>query len=290
MIKRKINVKNLIIKFNNKHKNKYDYSLVEYKSTNEVINIICPTHGIFEKRPKNHLRGEGCKKCDKIDTNKFIKMSIEKHGDKYDYSLSNYTRSIDFVKIICPIHGVFLQSPQLHLRGNGCRNCGKKYTNKIFIEKANKIHNHIYDYSNIEYKNSKSKISIVCKKHGIFNQTASDHLSGHGCISCGSEISVSKLESKWLDFLNIGNQYRQHKISKYTVDGFDPTTNTIYEFNGDFWHGNPNKYNSNDLNPLTNTTFGRLYKNTINREKWFIKNGYNVISIWESDYKLKYNS
>lgn len=100
-----------------------------------------------------------------------------------------------------------------------------------------------------------------------------------------SEISVSKLEIKWLDSLNIKIENRQYKIGKYIVDGYDPLTNTIYEFNGDFWHSNPNTYNPNDINPLTNSTFDHLYKKTLNKEKSLIKKGFNIISIWESEYK-----
>jgi len=46
---------------------------------------------------------------------------------------------------------------------------------------------------------------------------------------------------------------------KFFVDGFDPKTNTCYEYNGYFWHGHPDYYNSNNVNPHTETTFGELY-------------------------------
>jgi hypothetical protein len=58
-----------------------------------------------------------------------------------------------------------------------------------------------------------------------------------------------------------------------------------FEFNGDFWHGNPNIYNPNNINPLTNSTFGYLYKKTLNKKKNLINKGYNIVSIWESEYK-----
>jgi G:T-mismatch repair DNA endonuclease (very short patch repair protein) len=73
-------------------------------------------------------------------------------------------------------------------------------------------------------------------------------------------------------------------VSKYIVDGYDPITNTIYEFNGDFWHGNPSKYKKFDINPISGKTFGELYKKTLEKEDNLKKLGYNVISIWESDY------
>jgi len=68
------------------------------------------------------------------------------------------------------------------------------------------------------------------------------------------------------------------------VDGYDPDTKTIYEFNGDFWHGNPDIFNSYDYNNVSKKQFGELYENTLKRERELIKKGYNVISIWENDF------
>jgi len=59
------------------------------------------------------------------------------------------------------------------------------YNNKKFIEKAILIHHDLYDYSLINYKSSTEKIKIVCKKHGIFEQSPVKHLIGHGCPICG---------------------------------------------------------------------------------------------------------
>ena len=83
---------------------KYDYSLVEYKNVNSLVKIICPIHGVFEKRPKAHLKGEGCKEC-KFGTESFIEKSKKIHLDKYDYTKVIYKSAVEFVKIICPIHG-----------------------------------------------------------------------------------------------------------------------------------------------------------------------------------------
>jgi hypothetical protein len=270
------------------HNNKYDYSMVDYSTTNNKVKIICPNHGIFEKSPKNHLNGQGCPLCKKITTDKFIKICENKHRHKYDYSLSKYSGSHSKVKIICKDHGIFEQSASQHMRGFGCLKCSidnRKLSTNEFIDISNKAHNNKYNYSLTEYTLSKSKVEIICPIHGKFLQFAADHMSGVGCKSCGSEISVSKLEIKWLDSLNIKSENRQYKISKYIVDGYDPLTNTIYEFNGDFWHGNPEIHNPNDINPLTNSTFGYLYQKTLSKEKSLLKRGYNVVSIWESEYK-----
>jgi very-short-patch-repair endonuclease len=69
--------------------------------------------------------GSGCFKCDNKNktTEEFIFGAKEIHGDRYDYSLTNYTRCKSKIKIICPIHGKFEQTPSDHLSGYGCKLC-----------------------------------------------------------------------------------------------------------------------------------------------------------------------
>lgn len=57
-------------------------------------------------------------------------------------------------------------------------------TTEEFIEQAKKIHGDKYDYSLVEYKNTDSKIKIICSKHGIFEQRPSSHLNGCNCSFC----------------------------------------------------------------------------------------------------------
>jgi hypothetical protein len=107
-----------------KHGNKYDYSLVNYINNRTKVRIICPLHGEFEQNPYDHSTGIGCLKCSgkfKFTNEIFIKKSIEKHGNKYDYSLVEYINSVKKVKILCPIHGEFNQSPNCHMGGKGCK-------------------------------------------------------------------------------------------------------------------------------------------------------------------------
>lgn len=69
-------------------------------------------------------------------------------------------------------------------------------------------------------------------------------------------------------------------------DVYDPITNTIYEFSGDFWHGNLSKFKTTDTNMLSKKTFGELNRLTIEREQMIIDAGFNVVSTWESDWKM----
>ena len=61
-----------------------------------------------------------------------------------------------------------------------------------FIKKAKEIHGEKYDYSNVDYKNAKTKVSINCPKHGLFPQTPSSHLNGNGCKFCAIEDNSKK--------------------------------------------------------------------------------------------------
>ena len=147
---------------------------------------------------------------------------------------------------------------------------------------SKETHGNKYDYSLSNYNGSRRKIKIICDKGHIFEQIADNHMSGANCPKCSN--CISKKEVKWLDSLNIKEENRQYKIGRYIVDGFDFTTNTVYEFNGDYWHGNPAIYNLEDVNKTSKKTFGELYQYTLDKENKLKDLGYNVISIWESDF------
>lgn len=120
------------------------------------------------------------------------------------------------------------------------------------IERFKTTHNDKYDYSLVNYENVRTKVDIICKKHGVFSQLPLHHIKGQGCKKCV--------------------QY----------------SNTIYEFYGDYWHGNPNIYNPKHINRNNKKSFGILYSETIYRENTLKSMGYNVISIWENDFIKKY--
>ena len=182
------------------HGDKYDYSLVNYKNNSTLVDIVCKKHGIFTQIPKNHLRSKGCKQCgydvrkEKFSFTKdeFIEKAKIVHGDKYDYSLVNYTNAKTKIEIICKEHGIFSQIPYNHLSGKGCKICGHLagkesflLTKDEFIKKANEVHKNLYNYSKVKYLNYKTKVEIICTEHGSFFQTPNNHLSGKGCKECG---------------------------------------------------------------------------------------------------------
>ena len=183
------------------HGNKFDYSLVELKSYSvDKITIICKDHGPFLQLPRNHINQKhGCPVCGghrNITTDIFVSEATTLHNGKYDYSSCTYTGMHGYVIIKCPNHGNFKQKALSHMQGQGCKKCHQvTIDTSNFIVQASKIHNNIYNYDNVEYKNSKTKVNIICELHGVFHISAYRHLQGDGCQQC-SILKRAKNASK----------------------------------------------------------------------------------------------
>jgi hypothetical protein len=291
---RRLTTEEFISKAKLLHGEKYDYIDVKYTGSFDKVTIICSKHGLFLQNPSKHLLGSGCYECgfDKIaranskySTLDFIEMAVLLHKKKYNYSNTIYKSYDSNVLISCPIHGDFLQRASHHLNGRGCPKCAgfHKTTSDIIFQLEN-LNGSKYDYSNVIYKNNKTKIEIICKMHGEFWQKPSDHLNGQQCPRCIGYISKKEIE--FLQYLNIPDkkENRQLYICGHKTDGFK--NNMIFEFFGDYWHGNPTKFNSNDINVRCNQTYGTLYNKTMHKLKIFKSNGYKVYYMWENDWNL----
>lgn len=227
----------------------------------------------------------------------FFERAKDQHGDLYDYTKVQFVTSKQKVEIVCSKHGSFWQLAEAHWSGSGCVKCSYEYRKNLprknnlssFLEKARKIHGDKYDYSLSVYEGVRSYLKIECPKHGEFRQMASNHLAGHGCRKCIKNKSISKAETAWLDYLGIEEAYRQYPVSvdlrTLHVDGFCPISKTVFEFYGDFWHGNPYTQSLSSINPLTKTSFGDLLNATLRREQTLLNLGYTVCYIWEEDFK-----
>ena len=124
----------------------------------------------------------------KVTTEDIIRRCKEKHGDTYDYSKVIYKGYSEKIEIICKKHGSFWQDARNHYKlGAGCPICANniKMDKFVFAEKAKKVHGSVYDYSHVDYVNNKTKVEIICPKHGAFYQSPDKHLGGCGCPKCG---------------------------------------------------------------------------------------------------------
>ena len=182
------------------HGNRYDYSKAIYRSINKPVCVICTKHGEFWPTPHNHINLRcRCFKCAKKEIanelilrfgNKFKQRAREVHGKRYNYKQADYKGATTPIKIKCNKHGFFKQTPQVHLVGGGCQECGTDrlrevfaLTHEEFLRRARKLHANKYEYLE-RYKNSVSPIKIRCAKHGVFKQAPISHLKATGCPAC----------------------------------------------------------------------------------------------------------
>lgn len=137
-IAKAVTLEEFIIRAVKIHNNKYNYSKVKIKGSDNKIVIMCPVHGEFKQKVNTHLLGHGCYSCGRealrINTDAFIEKAKQVHGDRYDYSKVVFTTTRDQVTIICnkKNHGEFRQKANNHLNGAGCPYC-KKSKAELFI-------------------------------------------------------------------------------------------------------------------------------------------------------------
>jgi hypothetical protein len=212
------------------HGNKYDYSKVKYidcKTKIEIVCNLCPTQHSFFKNPSYHLKGQGCKKIYKRackSQEQFIKDAIGIHGNKYNYSKVKYIKGQIKVEIICNMHNfTFLQSPEGHLSGKGCKKCAvetsakkQSKTKEEFIKQASSIHDNKYDYSMVNYINKRTEIIIICKAGHKTLTTPYRHLSTKlGCDICKQSQIKENLQKNFIEQAEIihGDKYDYSQVN-----------------------------------------------------------------------------
>lgn len=131
-------------------------------------------------------------------TTQFIQLAQAIHGNRYNYSETVYTGANAKVRIGCPVHGSFLQSPTNHTQGHGCRHCAwdvigdqHRNTTKEFIKRAQDVHGRRYRYTNTRYQNYAAHLEVECPTHGSFTVVAGRHLKGSGCPTCYALVKVA---------------------------------------------------------------------------------------------------
>jgi hypothetical protein len=169
---------------------------------------------------------------------KFIEKSMKRHGDRYDYSKVEYVDSLTKVCIVCKEHGEFWQTPQAHVRGNGCPMCANvkrgdtfRHNRDKFVEKSTLIHHNKYDYSEVEYINAMTKVIVKCPEHGEFLITPMAHLSGQGCPKCaGRGMSTEEIIEQFKKVH--GDKY---DYSKVVFSKMHSKVCIICKEHGEFW-------------------------------------------------------
>lgn len=199
------------------HGDKFQYGEILREKGGPYIETLCKQHGWFKASISNLRNGSGCKKCYfesrvgkyKSDTLAFIERAKAAHGDKYDYSMVEYSGTSGKVKIICPKHGTFEQAAGAHVAGQGCPECGSEIvglrsrsnTGEV-LSKIKAVHGEKYDYSNFKYEGCQKQTTVTCKKHGEFQILPLTLINGGGCKQCGIDASASKQKLKQADVIS----------------------------------------------------------------------------------------
>lgn len=229
------------------HKNKFDYSNLNYVDCKSKVNIVCPSHGPFSQMPTLHLSGSGCLKCSieerakKLASNtiEFIEIANGIHNYRWSYDKTDYNDNHTKVIITCDIHGDFQQTPASHKSGRGCPVCGSeksidKRTLSVddFVLISSDIHQFKYNYKLVDYKNNNTKLSIICPIHGVFEQRPYSHMKGSGCAEC----SYEKRKMTFNEFVLKANDLHDKTYSYTNSNSIDSNGNVIISCHkhGDF--------------------------------------------------------
>ena len=176
------------------HDNKYIYHQ-DFRGLSFKVKITCPDHGDFYQKAYDHLyRGSKCFNCSRKTwtMEDFEKRAIEKFKGKFTYH-QDFVTTASKIKIICPIHGLFYQNAQNHIRSKeGCPRCGYETMGKnsripveVYEKRAKEKHGDKFTYFQ-DYTGLTEMITVKCPEHGIFKIMASSHLtSKYGCQQCG---------------------------------------------------------------------------------------------------------
>jgi hypothetical protein len=191
-----------------------DLSKFEYSGSAGKGIAICPVHGEFMISANALMNRIGCKPCSRSESGRkramtqeeFILRAAEVHGEKYDYSKVVYINSQKHVTIVCPSHGEFSQSPNAHLRGQGCKKCSNesigdrcKLTQEEFVSRLEDL-NSGYGLELVRYGGMSKSVTLVCKEHGPFSATAGNVLyNKSGCPRCANELTGAR-SRKPLDY------------------------------------------------------------------------------------------
>ena len=113
--------------------------------------------------------------------------------------------------------------------------------------------------------------------------------------------NYSRGQIEWMEYLICSTPDIRHQLNnedgefiipgtRYKADGYSVAENCIYEYHGDFWHGNPNIYDTNSMHPITRTTYGDLWEKTLKKQRCCENYGFTVHYIWESDWNRGKNA
>lgn len=232
----------------------------DYKNNLQKLKFVCKKHGTFYARSINLLKGEQCPYCRRENLSKKMSMGIECfsqklqkiHGNNIEICKDSvYVNNATKIKLICHKkdengveHGEFWQLPTTSLNGCECLKCKKEKLSKVHLidskeieKRFKKLNGNTYVYDFTTYKDTHTKMRMICPEHGEFWQTPHLHLSGQGCPYC----QESKMERQIQSFLkNVNISFSRQKTFEWLkykkhlfLDFYLPDYNIAIECQGE---------------------------------------------------------
>lgn len=293
-----------------------------YESLDKPMWFTCANgHPDFQTKPRYIIqKASGCPKCGanragskNTNTHESFISKLHQRNVVHDPVLlapgSVYKGVHVKIKFMCPRgHPAWEATPASILSGHGCPMCGviksndtHQYTHQQFlqlIKQRNEQHptKRVQVVDGQQYKGYRQPLAFMCDYNHKWTTLPDNILNGRaGCPFCAQSKTFSHMAIEWLTEIeqregikiqHRGNSDKEYTIpgTKYVVDGFCPDTNTVYEFHGNYWHGNPRMYARSDINERIGKSYGELYDATIKKERVIQELGYNLVVMWEDQY------
>ena len=166
------------------HGLRYGYEKCVYQSAHVKLTVVCRIHGAFEISANSHLQGSGCRQCNgggKLTSAEYVMRARAVHGKRYRYA--KFSGLGNSINITCK-HGTTQVKASSHLAGTECAQCREQDRLENFISQARQVHGERFDYSQTIFEHCDLKVAIICREHGLFEQSPHNHLQNHGCPKC----------------------------------------------------------------------------------------------------------
>lgn len=224
----------------------------------------------------------------KLTLAQFIVRATLVHNDKYDYSLVMYVDYGTKIKIICPIHAIFEQTPRKHLCGSGCRFCANNVKKDISFIKEFAKQRACVCISDT-YINAHALLSFICPRGHPFKMTWGNFQQGQICGSCYSENFFGAGNPNWKGGISLKPYCQIWSNKGYKTDIKNRDSNICqnpYCFkNGDFLNIHHIDYNKQNCHPSNLITLCNRCNTRANSDRdWHIE-WYQAIMNKKFNYK-----
>jgi hypothetical protein len=272
----------------------------KYLGNDIKIKFTCSRHHTWEARPNDIVaKQSGCPQCAGT-VSRTAEQALTEIKQRWPNLtiLSNHFEKLgrrEQIEAQCEYGHTWNTHYERLIQGHYCPHCNQnaRYDLATFTAKLSKVNKTVKPVGN--YVNVTTPIETECLTCGhTWKPRPYNLLQGYGCPSCSRNNKFSKKALAWLAYIETtegieiqhARKYGEFRVpgTRYRADGYCEQTNTVYEFYGDYWHGNPLTTEPTHYNQHLSRTYGDLYKMTIERENGIRSLGFNVVSMWESEY------